>query len=176
MKPLIIIALAICAAWKIPTATKNSSGNTAALQQANMMQDTTEEMRLIRVTDDWPRALVQRDIPAVERIIAPSNVLFIESDGVHMNREQYLARISKAELSAVEYTYRKARLFGEIGLVIGRSIVSGKKNGKAYKQTYDITNVFQKQPDGKWRLVSGHMTPETATSNLPVLNPIKYPK
>lgn len=142
-----------------------------------MQQMTTNEVEkeILRITDTWPKALVEKDITAIKCIIAEDEVTFIESDGTHFDRSQYIARVRNANpLDSVEYTNRKIRVFGDVAVLTGRSVVKGRRDGEKFTNPYSVSDIFVKQQDGSWRVISAQMTPETSRSNLPISNPVKY--
>lgn len=57
--------------------------------------DPATEQEVLRLTGEWPRILVEKDMAGLDRLLA-SDVLFVEGDGEVYDRARYAARVRDA--------------------------------------------------------------------------------
>lgn len=124
------------------------------------------EAALLRIENDWPRVIKEKDAEAVRRVEA-EDVVLVYPDGNLGDKAQDVKDIESGALSAdsIEMADLKVNvLSGDAAVVSGRTIV---KNGK-YKMPdgksipisgqYRFIETFAKR-NGEWKLVAGASAP-----------------
>ena len=127
------------------------------------------ETELLRIENDWPRVIKEKDVAAIGRVEA-DDAIFIYPDGSVGNKQQDLSDIGSGALTAdgVEVSDLKVKVLDN-----DAAFVSGQtefKNGK-YKtpdgKVMDISGKYRfvdtfARRNGEWRLVAGVSTKITA--------------
>jgi len=144
--------------------------NVAPAPNTNSGKETVDKAAigaaLLRIENDWPRVMKEKDAEAVRRVEA-DDAIFVYPDGGLGDKGQDVKDMETGALSAdsIEMTDLKVNvLSGDAAVVSGRTIV---KNGK-YKTTdgksidisgqYRFIDTFAKR-NGEWKLVSGASVP-----------------
>jgi ketosteroid isomerase-like protein len=124
------------------------------------------EAALLRIENDWPRVMKEKDAEAVRRVEA-DDAIFVYPDGGLGDKAQDVKDMETGALSAdsIEMADLKVNvLSGDAAVVSGRTIV---KNGK-YKlpdgKSIDISGQYRfidtfAKRNGEWKLVSGASVP-----------------
>ncbi len=123
------------------------------------------EAELLRIENDWPRVMKEKDGAAVRRVYADDAIL-IYPDGSLGNREQDAKDTEQGMVNAdsVEIADLKVNVLDKDSAVVsGRTIVkNGKLNPPGAKQIdisgeYRFVDTFAKR-NGEWKLVAGIST------------------
>ncbi len=157
-----------------PVATNTNSGrepvDTAAI-----------EAELLRIENDWPRVIKEKDVAAVGRVEA-DDVVIVYPDGNVGSKQQDLNDIGSGALTAddIDMTDLKVRVLdSDAAVVSGQTEI---KNGK-YKmpdgKLLDITGKYRfvdtfARRNGEWKLVAGistKITASPATTASPAASP-----
>lgn len=138
------------------------------------------EAALLRIENDWPRVLKEKDAEAARRVEAEDLVL-VYPDGSVGDKTQDVKDVESGALTAesMEMTDLKVNvLSGDAAVVSGRTIV---KNGK-YKMPdgksidisgqYRFIDTFAKR-NGEWKLVAGASVPVRMPAPAP--SPVASP-
>ena len=143
------------------------------------------ESELLRIENDWPRVVKEKDVAAVGRVEA-DDAIFVYPDGSVGNKQQDLNDIGGGALTADSIVMSDLKvkvLDSDAAFVTGQTEV---KNGK-YKtpdgKTKDISGKFRfidtfARRNGEWQLVAGISTQITATpvaSASPAASPAMKP-
>lgn len=124
------------------------------------------ETELLRIENDWPRIIKERDVEAVKRVEA-DDAVFVYPDGNVGDKNTDVKDMESGALSAdsVELMDLKVNVLDkDAAIVTGRNVV---KNGK-YKmpdgKTIDISGQYRfidtfVRRNGEWKLVAGASTP-----------------
>ena len=143
------------------------------------------EAELLRIENDWPRVVKEKDVAAVGRVEA-DDAIFVYPDGSVGNKQQDLNDIGGGALTAdtiVMSDLKVKVLDSDAAFVTGQTEV---KNGK-YKtpdgKTKDISGKFRfidtfARRNGEWQLVAGISTQITApavASASPAASPAMKP-
>ena len=89
---------------------------------------------MLKLEDDWVRALVTHDRDVLDKIVAPG-FTFIEPDGTVKNRAEYLADRSsnEAETESFQNDQLKVEVFGNSALASGLATIIERRDGKRYR-------------------------------------------
>ncbi len=113
-----------------------------------------EMAALRRQADAWDRAIVTRDRAAIEANVAP-DFRNIDGRGDVSDRAAFLAGLLDPDLQIDPYTVEDfdCRLYGDVALLTGRTRMTGRYKGEAFRSHYRYTDVYVKR-DGAWKVVS----------------------
>jgi ketosteroid isomerase-like protein len=124
------------------------------------------EAEVLRIENDWPRVMKEKDVAAIRRVEADDGV-FVYPDGSIGDKAQDIKDIESGALTADSWEMLdlKANAVSATAAVVsGRSVV---KNGK-YKlpdgKTIDISGEYRfldtfAKRNGQWQLVAGAAVP-----------------
>jgi len=143
------------------------------------------EAELLRIENDWPRVIKEKDVAAVGRVEADDAVI-VYPDGNVGTKQQDLNDIGSGALTAddIDITDLKVRVLdSDAAVVSGQTEI---KNGK-YKmpdgKLMDITGKYRfvdtfARRNGEWKLVAGistKITAQPATTASPAASPAVTP-
>lgn len=158
------------------------TNRSAATATPETVDTAAIETELLRIENDWPRVLREKDAAAVRRVEA-DDVILVYPDGSVGNKEQDVKDMESGNLTAgsVEMADLKVNVLDrDAAIVSGRTIV---KNGK-YKmpngQTIDISGEYRfidtfARRNGEWKLVSGASVPVRQVSTTASPSPAASP-
>lgn len=108
------------------------------------------------VSKAYDIAITQRDLPALESILAKAAV-FTTATGRVMERAAVLEMLAKPDThyESVESQDVVRRLAGNVVVETGLVKVRGKRKGLPIDEVQRYTDVWQKL-DGRWRLIAEH--------------------
>ncbi|HWC74678.1 MAG TPA: nuclear transport factor 2 family protein [Gemmatimonadales bacterium] len=119
-----------------------------------MAQDA-DSRQLLKLEDDWARALMRRDTATFQRLLAPGFV-YSENDQT-MTRDEVLRGIVTGPdtVDAAANEDMKVHRFGTTALVTGWLVVRGKGPSGSFERRYRYTDTWMKR--GKqWQIVGAH--------------------
>ena len=142
------------------------------------------EAELLRIENDWPRVIKEKDVEAVKRVEADDGV-FIYPDGTLGDKATDVKDMESGALSADSWEMMDLKvhvLDKDSAVVTGRTVV---KNGK-YKmpdgKSLDISGEYRFvdtffRRNGQWQQVAGGQTPIKApgASASPIASPAAKP-
>ena len=144
------------------------------------------EGELLRIENDWPRVIRERDVAAVGRVEA-DDVLIVYPDGSVGNKERDLKDIGEGNLTAdaIEITDLKVTVLdNDAAYVTGHTELKNAKymlpDGKAMDMSgkFRFLDTFARR-NGDWKLVAGMSTKVTApvvsSSPAPATSPATRP-
>ena len=119
------------------------------------------ERELLRIENDFPRVLRERDAEAVRRVEA-DDIVEIIPDGSTSTKAQDITDIQAGNLSADSWEIAEANvtvLDNNAAFVSGRSVIKGGKVKGPNGQTVDISGEYRfidtfARRDGQWKLVA----------------------
>lgn len=139
------------------------------------------EAALLRIENDWPRVVKEKDAEAVRRVDA-DDVILIYPDGSLGDKALDVKDIETGALTAdsMEMTDLKVNVIsGDAASVSGRIIVKNGKtklpNGKSIDISgqYRFVDTFAKR-NGEWKLIAGVSVP--VREPVPAPSPTEAPK
>jgi ketosteroid isomerase-like protein len=151
-----------------PAPDTNRSDSVAATNEnfSREVVDTAAiEAELLRIENDWPRVVREKDVTAVGRIEA-DDAVFIYPDGSMGNKEQDLKDMASGNMTADSIEMKDLQvkvLDKDAAVVVGHNVI---KNGR-YKlpdgKVIDITGEYRfvdtfARRNGEWKLVAGAST------------------
>ena len=147
MKAILVIFAVIFAAYCAVGQTMNT--------QANRNRGVEQELR--KLESHWQEALTQRDVAMLDRLMADDYVLTTVSGEV-VNKARVLAEVKSANATAdVRNTEVAVRVYGDVAIVTGLVLISGKFNDKDVSTRSRYIKVYVKH-QGQWRVVAAQAT------------------
>lgn len=136
-------------AWKLAF----FAGTAAAKPQtqADVEQD------LIKLEKDWGNAIIKRDVAFLDRIMANESVGTDYKGIVHTSKAEYLADVKSGATAVTSLVVddMKAHVWGNAGIVWGRTTEKSRYKGKNTSGQYQWTDTWIKQ-SGRWQCVASH--------------------
>jgi ketosteroid isomerase-like protein len=118
-------------------------------------QQHADSSALVKLEDDWARALVRRDTVVFQRLLAPGFV-YSENDQT-MTRDDVLKSVGSGTdtVEAAANEEMKVHRFGTTALVTGWLVMRGHGPSGPFERRYRFTDTWVKK--GKqWQIVGAH--------------------
>ncbi len=122
-------------------------------QQAAPSQEQ-DKQALMRLEREWAEA---RNAATLERIYGPG-FIHILADGQIVTRQEeldYRRKSPENKRPPLKFEDMRVRIYGDIGIVEGRTVVTGEK-GEVIRKT-SFTDVFRRR-DGRWEAINAQET------------------
>lgn len=138
----------------------------AASPTAETIDTAAIETELLRIENDWPRVVKEKDVEAVKRVEADDGV-FLYPDGTLGDKATDVKDMETGALSADSWELSDLKvtvLSKDAAVVSGRGVVKNGKykmpNGKSndISGQYRFIDTFVRR-NGEWKLVAGASTP-----------------
>lgn len=166
---LISVSLLVFSQMSCQPAANTNRPETAAAN-TNSGRETVDpaavQSEIMRIENDWPRVLKEKDLEAVRRVEA-DDLVIVYPDGKLGNKEQDVNDIQSGALSAEAWEVADLKVIvidNDAAVASGRSIVKGGKykgaNGKAIDISgqYRFVDTFARR-NGQWKLVASASAP-----------------
>ena len=107
---------------------------------------------LLRLEDDWARALVKRDTVVFQRLLA-SGFVYTENDKT-MDRATVLHEVGSGSdtVTAAHNEAMEVHRFGATALVTGWLVVQGRGSSGSFDHRYRFTDTWVKRR-GRWQII-----------------------
>jgi len=122
-------------------------------------RETTNEQEVRQMIQKYRSALLQRDIPMLEKIWADDYV-FVNASGDVLTKAQRLSNLKSGATSLDSINQEEnitVRVYQNSAVVTSRVTLKGQYSGKQISGQYRSTLVWVKGPAG-WQLVSNQLT------------------
>ena len=126
---------------------------------AYAQEPLSDEKQILKLEDDWGRALQSRDRRILDRIVA-RDFTFIEPDGTVKKRAEYLADRSSDATVTESFVLAdlEVRVFGNSALASGVATVRERRHEKRYRFRLRWKELWRKE-NGRWQVVASQATP-----------------
>jgi len=158
----------------------NTNEPVAASPSPERVDTASIQTELLRIENDWPRIIKEKDSAAVERIEA-DDAIFIYPDGSLGNKAQDLKDVSGGALTADSWQVTDLQvtvLDADSAFTTGRNIVTNGKYKMADGKTVNLPSQTRfldtyARRNGEWKLVAAASAPVIAptASASPVMSP-----
>ncbi|HEY0625655.1 MAG TPA: nuclear transport factor 2 family protein [Allosphingosinicella sp.] len=113
---------------------------------------------LLALERQWNTAVVERDVQALDRILA-DDFMLIWIDGSVTRKPQMLtgAKARRVEIDPFETEDVEVRVYGDTAVVTGRFSQTVRLGEQSETNRFAYTDVYRRTADG-WRAVSAHAT------------------
>jgi len=122
-------------------------------------RETTDEQEVRQMIQKYRSALLQRDIPVLEKIWA-DDYIFVNGSGEVLTKAQRLSNLKSGATSLDSINQEEnitVRVYQNSAVVTSRVTLKGQYSGKQISGQYRSTLVWVKGPAG-WQLVSNQLT------------------
>jgi ketosteroid isomerase-like protein len=116
------------------------------------------EEELLKLEDEFARAVVTNDADALNRLLADDWII-VEPDGGMIDKARFLGVIRSGALSheSMESIDLRVRVYGNTAVVTGLTTSKGKFMGQDFTSCERATDIFVKQAD-RWQCVFTQLT------------------
>ena len=123
-----------------------------------VISQEVQQGRILALENAWNQATQQKDVKALDPLLA-EGLIYINNEGIEMNKAQYLASVSTPERRREHIVSESMRvqLFGQSALVVGVYHEKGVKNGKEYLHNGRFIDTWIRRGDG-WVCVASQST------------------
>ncbi|MGH7946252.1 MAG: nuclear transport factor 2 family protein [Opitutaceae bacterium] len=113
---------------------------------------------LVRVAQEWDRAMVENNAEAIGRYMAEDWTI-IGPDGSVGDKATFLALVKSGALShdVMESNDMQVRVYGDTAVITAWGVSGGKYQGQAFREVERSSCVFVRQ-EGQWRCVLTHLS------------------
>ena len=124
--------------------------------QFQLFAQTSDTTRVLSLENAWNEAETHRDVKAIAALLAPTFV-YTDTDGVFLDRSQYLAGLSDVISSLIVNEGMKAESYGDTIVVTGTFREEGTDNGKHYLRRGRFTDTWIHR-NSEWLCVASQET------------------
>jgi ketosteroid isomerase-like protein len=113
---------------------------------------------LTRLSDDWDKAIVRKDKVAIAANMT-EDFRQIGSSGDVADKRTFVEDLSSPDITIDPYTVEdfNIRIYGDVALLNGRTHMTGRQEGKAFKTQYIYIDIYRRV-SGKWKICSVQTT------------------
>ena len=133
-----------------------ASGQSATQQES---ENRKSEQEVRQTIEKYRTALLQRDIPTLEKIWADDYV-FVNASGEVLRKAQLLANVESGATTLESINEEEkitVRVYQNSAVATSRVTLKGQYSGQSLSGQYRSTHVWVKGPNG-WQLVSNQLT------------------
>jgi ketosteroid isomerase-like protein len=118
----------------------------------------TAELELIRLEEEWGRAMVRNDAEEIGRFVADDWTI-IGPDGSVSDKAAFLELVKSGALThdVMEAKDIKVRLYGDTAVITARGVSAGQYRGQAFRVVERVSDVFVRE-DGQWLCILTHLS------------------
>lgn len=123
------------------------------------LADTALKTRLKAQAEAWDRAIVAKERAAIEANMA-ADFRQIDGRGNVEDKASFVAGLLSPDLVLDPYTVEdfEVRVYGDTALLSGRTRMSGRYRGEAFKSQYRYIDIYVKRGNA-WKIVSVQISP-----------------
>ena len=173
---MLLLAVSLAVLAQLSCATSPDTNRAAAPSASNTNSEREPvntaaiETELLRIENDWPRVIREKDVAAVTRVEA-DDIVLIDPDGNLRDKAQDIKDIETGAVSVAAWEIADLKvsvLDQDAAFVSGRSVVKDGKykmpDGKVinFSGQYRFIDTFSRR-NGEWKLV--------AAASVPIKNP-----
>ncbi|HEU4479722.1 MAG TPA: DUF4440 domain-containing protein [Pyrinomonadaceae bacterium] len=156
-----------------PAADTNRSDSAAPVNtnSGDTVDTASIEAELLRIENDWPRAIKEKDLAAIGRVEA-DDIVIVYPDGSLGSKNRDLQDIATGNLTAdeIEMSDLKVKVLdSDAAVVTGQTEMKNAKYKTPDGKLQDISGRYRfvdtfARRNGEWKLVAGMSTKITATA------------
>jgi ketosteroid isomerase-like protein len=112
-----------------------------------------------QLEEQWRAAQLSGDVATMDKLLS-DDYIGISLNGQVNTKAQQLERIrsQRIALTRLDLSERKVKLIGSIAIVTSRAEVEGTSDSASIKGIYRYTRVYQRLPNGSWKITSFEAT------------------
>jgi len=130
----------------------------ATLAAGSANEADADRGKLIALESAWNQAQMQKDVSAVEQLLAPT-FIYTDYDGLVQDKKKFLDDLKDPAYHAISMINEDAQVFPyhNAAVVVGKYHTKGTYKGKAFEHRGRFTDTWMYQ-DGKWVCVASHIS------------------
>jgi hypothetical protein len=130
----------------------------AALPAISANEADADRGKLIALENAWNQAQMQKDVSAVEQLLAPM-FIYTDYDGLVQDKKKFLDDLKDPAYRATSMINEDQKVFPyhNAAVVVGTYHTKGTYKGKAFEHHGRFTDTWMYQ-DGKWMCVASHIS------------------
>src|SRR5262245_58628648 len=130
----------------------------AALRAGAANEADADRGKLIALENAWNQAQMQKDVTAVEQLLAPM-FIYTDYDGVVQDKKKFLDDLKDPAYRATSMINEDQQVFPyhNAAVVVGTYHTKGTYKGKAFEHHGRFTDTWMYQ-DGKWMCVASQIS------------------
>jgi hypothetical protein len=130
----------------------------AALPATSANEADADRGKLIALENAWNQAQMQKDVSAVEQLLAPM-FIYTDYDGLVQDKKKFLDDLKDPAYRATSMINEDQKVFPyhNAAVVVGTYHTKGTYKGKAFEHHGRFTDTWMYQ-DGKWMCVASHIS------------------
>jgi ketosteroid isomerase-like protein len=124
------------------------------------MEDTAKVVATLTAqADDWDKAIVRKDRQAIERNMA-EDFRQIDGQGNVETKKSFVDDLVSPDLEIDPYAVEdfEVRVYGDMALVSGRTLMKGRYQGKPFASHYRYIDIYVRHGQD-WKIVSVQISP-----------------
>ena len=108
---------------------------------------------------EWQQAMLATDVPAMDRLLS-DDYLGVTTTGDLVTKSQQLDRMRNRQLTVTKLhtTESRVKLIGHIAIVTSLAEIEAQADGKPVQGSFRYVQVYQRLPNGGWRITSFEAT------------------
>ena len=108
---------------------------------------------------EWEQAMLATDVPAMDRLLS-DDYLGVTTTGDLVTKSQQLDRMRSRQLTVTKLhtTESRVKLIGHIAIVTSLAEIEAQADGKPVQGSFRYVQVYQRLPNGGWRITSFEAT------------------
>jgi ketosteroid isomerase-like protein len=128
-----------------------------AASSAPMRAEESDEARIRSLEKKWADSYKHRKIDLLGSLLAEDFVITVE-DGATYSKPGYITHSAdpSVHVDVAEFTDLKVHLHGNAAVVTGAYHEKGRQDGKPYEYRDRLTDVWLRNSDGAWQVISSH--------------------
>jgi ketosteroid isomerase-like protein len=131
----------------------------AARQHKTMHPKRMEREQVEALEQQWVKAMLASDVPAMDRLLS-DDYLGVTTAGALVTKSQQLERMRSRQLmvTKLQTTESRIKLIGHIAIVTSLAEIEAQADGKQVQGSFRSVRVYQRLPNGGWRMTSFEAT------------------
>lgn len=124
---------------------------------APLHAEESDEAKIRSLEKKWAESYKHRKIALLGSLLAEDFVITVE-DGATYSKPGYITHSadSSVHVDVAEFSDLKVHLHGNAAVVTGAYHEKGRQDGKAYEYYDRLTDVWLRNSDGAWQVISSH--------------------
>jgi hypothetical protein len=115
---------------------------------------SAQESEFVALTNEWTAAIIAKDRPKLESLMAPNFTLHAWDESWTGERSKWLKNtMERYHISEYRHTAIVPRIFGDIADVTSKWYWRGTRDKKPFEEHGYVLDVWQ-QKSGRWQVVS----------------------
>ncbi|HTU68560.1 MAG TPA: nuclear transport factor 2 family protein [Steroidobacteraceae bacterium] len=134
------------------------AGPAADAGLASAADKAADVAELTRLSNAWDKAIVAKQEKAIADNMA-EDFRIIDGHGNIEDKAKFVAGVMDETLTIDPYTVEdfEVRLYGDVALLSGRTLMTGKSEGTAFTSNYRYIDIYVRR-NGAWKIVSVQIT------------------